>query len=83
MKITNAKQLSACLKDIRLTENLSQADVARRVGIRQDTVSNFELKASSTKMDTFFKILSALELNLEITPRNEEKSKDNDWSEEW
>lgn len=83
MKITSTEQLSAFLKDIRLSEHLSQSDVAKKVGIRQDTVSSFELKASSTKMETFFKILSALELDIEITPRNSDQSDESDWTEEW
>jgi HTH-type transcriptional regulator/antitoxin HipB len=84
MKITNTKQLSAYLRDIRLDEQLSQTDVARKVGIRQDTVSSFELRPDATKMETFFKLLSALELEIEIIPRNAE-STDNTaaWKEEW
>jgi len=83
MKITTTEQLSAYLRDIRLSENLSQSEIAKKVGIRQDTVSSFELKAASTKMETFFKILSALELDIEIISRNSEQSNDNDWPEEW
>ncbi|WP_163455044.1 helix-turn-helix domain-containing protein, partial [Escherichia coli] len=43
MIIINAYQLSVHLKDVRLTKKLSQSKVAQKVGIRQDTVSNFEL----------------------------------------
>jgi HTH-type transcriptional regulator/antitoxin HipB len=86
MKITNAKQLSIYLRDVRLAENLSQGKVASRVGIRQDTVSNFELQPGTTKLETFFKILSALNLELEVKPRGsqscETKSTDG-WKEEW
>lgn len=86
MKITNAKQLSIYLRDVRLAENLSQEKVASRVGIRQDTVSNFELQPGTTKLETFFKILSALNLELEVNPRGsqscETKSTDG-WKEEW
>ncbi|MEH6451729.1 helix-turn-helix domain-containing protein [Psychromonas sp. Urea-02u-13] len=84
MKISTTKQLSAYLKDVRLDNELSQADVAKKVGVRQDTVSNFELRAGTTKMDTFFKLLSALELDFEITPRNGKNSDDGSgWKEEW
>ncbi|MFT6985491.1 MAG: HTH-type transcriptional regulator/antitoxin HipB [Psychromonas sp.] len=84
MKITNTKQLSAYLKDLRLDDGLSQTDVARKVGIRQDTVSSFELRPDATKMETFFKLLSALDLDIEITPRNPEHVNDaSDWKEEW
>ncbi|MCV5519821.1 helix-turn-helix domain-containing protein, partial [Escherichia coli] len=55
MKVTSAKQLSAYLKDARLLQKYSQGKVADKVGIRQDTVSNFELNPESTKLDTLFK----------------------------
>lgn len=84
MKITNTKQLSAYLKDVRSDKGLSQTDVANKVGIRQDTVSSFELRPDSTKIETFFKLLSALELDFEITPRNPKSDDDNSgWKEEW
>lgn len=86
MKITSARQLSAYLKDVRLSKQLSQGKVATKVGIRQDTVSSFELQPGTTKLETFFRILSALNLELEIKPRgaaNSEPQSDNIWKEEW
>ncbi|MCT8342296.1 MULTISPECIES: helix-turn-helix domain-containing protein [Photorhabdus] len=93
MKVTNSKQLSAYLKDIRLTQKLSQGKVASKVGIRQDTVSSFEQHPDSTKLETFFKIMSALNLELDIQPRNVTKidslveddctTSDSVWKEEW
>lgn len=97
MKVTNSKQLSAYIKDIRRNQKQSQTDTARKVGIRQDTVSNFEKNPDSTKLETLFKILSALNLELEVKVRNSELSdqqKGNDlddnlstsstnWKEEW
>ncbi|MFJ5318421.1 helix-turn-helix domain-containing protein [Pectobacterium versatile] len=88
MKITNSKQLSSYLKDVRITQKLSQGKVASKVGIRQDTVSSFEQHPDSTKLETFFKILSALNLELTVTPRNvdtanNEASVASSWKEEW
>lgn len=93
MKVTNSKQLSAYLKDARLNMNFSQGKVASKVGIRQDTVSNFELNPDSTKLDTLFKILSALNLELDVKVRNSQlanppntaaSSESNKaWKEEW
>lgn len=86
MKVTNAHQLSAYMKDVRLTQKLSQGKVAGKVGIRQDTVSSFELHPDTTKLETFFKLLSALNLELTIQPRNTTDT-DSDasagWKEEW
>lgn len=83
MKITNAKQLSAYLRDVRLSEDLSQGKVASKVGIRQDTVSSFELQPGSTKLETFFKILSALDLELEVRTKGCDTQSSEGWKEEW
>ena len=87
MKVTNSTQLSAYLKDIRQTRKLSQEKVACKVGIRQDTVSSFERNADATKLETLFKILSALELELVIQPRNSPpgvaEENGGSWKEEW
>ena len=84
-KITDAKQLSVELRNIRRSKKLSQTEVSKNVGIRQDTVSKFEHSPESTKLETFFKLLSALELEIEVKPRNTNNSHTDDsaWSEEW
>lgn len=92
MKVTTAKQLSNYLKDTRLSLKLSQSKVANKVGIRQDTVSSFEQNPDSTKLETLFKLLASLNLELEVKKRG--ASIDNihldntsldgqDWKEEW
>jgi len=93
MKVTNSKQLSAYLKDARLNMKLSQSKVGNKVGIRQDTVSSFEQNPDSTKLETLFKILSALNLELDVKVRNPELgselhddkaiTSDQEWKEEW
>ncbi|WP_194207726.1 helix-turn-helix domain-containing protein [Superficieibacter sp. 1612_C1] len=85
MQVTNTKQRSSLLKDIRPTQKLSQGKVASKVGIRQDTVSSFELHPDSTRLETFFKILSALNLELTISPRNADADNNgtSSWKEEW
>lgn len=92
MKVTTAKQLSNYLKDTRLSLKLSQSKVANKVGIRQDTVSSFEQNPDSTKLETLFKLLASLNVELEVKKRG--ASIDNirldntsldgqDWKEEW
>ena len=93
MKVTNSKQLSAYLKDARLNMKLSQSKVGSKVGIRQDTVSSFEQNPDSTKLETLFKILSALNLELDLKVRNVtladqqnttvSSESDKEWKEEW
>ncbi len=55
------------------------------MGIRQDTVSNFELNPNSTKLETFFKLLSALNLEMEIHPKDAKNNlaHKSEWKEEW
>ena len=93
MKVTNSKQLSTYLKDARLNMRLSQSKVGSKVGIRQDTVSSFEQNPDSTKLETLFKILSALNLELDVKVRNPElveradnaegSASEQEWKEEW
>ena len=82
MKITSPKQLAIYLKDLRKTQKISQAAIASRVGIKQDTLSKFELNPDTTKIETFFKILSALNLELHVEPKGENK-RSQGWTEEW
>lgn len=90
MKITTAKQLSNYLKDTRQSLKLSQSKVASKVGIRQDTVSSFEQNPDSTKLETLFKLLSSLNLELEVRQRGGDNtladstpSDNQQWREEW
>ena len=90
MKITSAKQLANALQDTRKTKALSQTDVAKQVGIRQDTVSKFEHNPDSTKLDTLFKMLAALNLELHVAPRGKGLPSEIEdvkghvaWKEEW
>ncbi|WP_028116416.1 type II toxin-antitoxin system antitoxin HipB [Ferrimonas senticii] len=90
MKITTAKQLASYLQDCRQQQSASQAHLAKKVGVRQGTISNFEQNPNSTKLETLFKLLSALELELEVQPRNtnagasqEANSSNSQWDQEW
>jgi len=94
MKITTAKQLSNFVKDSRKQQGLSQEKTANTVGMKQDTVSKFEISSTNAQIDTLFKLLSALNLELDIKPRNQhlnsapsnhspQQKSATDWNEEW
>ncbi len=85
MKVTTAEQLASYLQDIRHTQGLSQSKVGEKIGLRQGTISNFEQNPDSTKLETLFKLLSALELEVEIKPRNADinNSQASSWDQEW
>ncbi|HAS6362042.1 TPA: helix-turn-helix domain-containing protein [Vibrio vulnificus] len=85
MLITSPKQLAIHLRDDRKSKNLSQTKVADPVGLKQDTVSKFELNPETTSIQTLFRILSSLNLEMHIVQKSESiypKSYDDD-GEEW
>ena len=86
MQITSAKMLANAVRDQRKAQNITQSDTAKLVGIKQTTVSAFENTPEGTKLDTLFKLLAALDLELHIQPRNstaETQSNNQQWNEEW
>ncbi|EGQ9123367.1 helix-turn-helix domain-containing protein [Vibrio parahaemolyticus] len=85
MLITSPRQLAIHLRDERKHKNLSQTKVADPVGLKQDTVSKFELNPETTSIQTLFRILSSLNLEMHIVQKSESiypKSNDDD-GEEW
>ncbi|MCF4010597.1 helix-turn-helix domain-containing protein [Rheinheimera sp. UJ63] len=85
MPITRPEQLSTLIKIYRKKHGVTQAEIAQLVGLRVATISDFENKPESCKLATFFKILAALQLQLDISPRGD-KSADPDqstWQEGW
>ncbi|HHF3260869.1 helix-turn-helix domain-containing protein [Vibrio parahaemolyticus] len=85
MLITSSRQLAIHLRDERKHKNLSQTKVADPVGLKQDTVSKFELNPETTSIQTLFRILSSLNLEMHIVQKSESiypKSYDDD-GEKW
>lgn len=82
MIIPSAKELAALMTDQRKKLNLTQAEVADRVGLKQKTISAFENKPEGTKIETLFQILSALNLDLNLTPKKNNVTK-TQWRQEW
>jgi HTH-type transcriptional regulator / antitoxin HipB len=80
MLVTSPHQLAITVRDQRKQMQMSQTDVADRVGLRQETISAFENKADRTKLDTLFRILAALNLEIHVVPRG---TKVSGWDKEW
>jgi HTH-type transcriptional regulator / antitoxin HipB len=59
-------QLGAALKSARIRRGLSQTDAASNVGLKQKTVSSLENIGARTTVDTLYKMLSVLGLELVI-----------------
>ena len=56
MKVTSPSLLAAAVRDQRKLSKLTQSEAAKQVGIKQTTVSDFELRPESTKLETLFKL---------------------------
>ncbi|WP_213992562.1 helix-turn-helix domain-containing protein [Sodalis sp. dw_96] len=83
MKVTSPASLASTVRDQRKLNKLSQVKAAERVGIKQTTVSDFENKPESTKLETLFKILSSLDLELHVVKRGATPDEKIVWNREW
>lgn len=83
MKVTSPASLAYAVKDQRKLRKQTQAKTADLVGIKQTTVSDFENRPESTKLETLFKILSALDLELHVVEKGSTLDKQKVWTKEW
>lgn len=81
--VRSPKELALLVMSQRKTLKLSQAAIGDLVGLRQKTISGFENKPESTQLDTLFRILSALNLELTISAKDKPLQQDPLWKEEW
>lgn len=77
------KELALFVRNQRKKLQLSQAQVAERVGLKQKSISAFENKPESTKCETLFRILSAVNFDMEVILKNETTADKSRWQEEW
>lgn len=61
--------LSHVIREFRYQGDLSQTDVAKLAGTTQARISAFENEPERVKLETLFKILAGLELELIVQPR--------------
>ncbi|HEX7076080.1 MAG TPA: helix-turn-helix domain-containing protein [Hyphomicrobiaceae bacterium] len=64
-----AKQIGAIVRRARRNVGLTQADLGKRVGLRQATISRLEKGEEETKLGTLLDVLSALGLEITIARR--------------
>ncbi|OBT08546.1 transcriptional regulator [Vibrio sp. UCD-FRSSP16_10] len=78
--IYSPQQLANILLLIRQKNGWTQSEVAKRVGIKQATISNFENKPEKATIATMFKIVQALDLTVKVEARAKNKIVDEeDW----
>lgn len=80
-KVVSPEILGAALREARKKKGLSQAEAGRSVGMDQPTVSKVEQGNSGTRLDTLFRLLAALDLELVLQPRQTPNK--NDSGENW
>ena len=83
MRITSPQMLSQALRDARIQRKLSQQATASQTGMKQTTVSAYENHPDGTRIETLFKLLSALDLELHLAKRDSEPDKSQGWDQEW
>lgn len=69
------RQLGAQIHSARIAQNLSQKELASRVGLRQKTISAIENGSEGTKLDTLLSVIAALNLDMQIIERTNDTKK--------
>lgn len=83
MHIRSARELALVVASRRKKLGLTQTQAGDLVGVLQKTLSAFETKPETTKLDTLFRILSAMQLELQIIPKEKKEKSVIKWNEEW
>lgn len=83
MLIRSPQELALFVISQRKKLKLSQAEVGSQVGLKQKTISAFENKPEGTKVETLFQILSAVNLNISLLPKDKASTPAVSWKEEW
>lgn len=81
--IRSPKELALIMMSQRKKQGLSQLAVGKLVGLTQKTISGFENKPEGTQLETLFRILSALNLDIKISSKNEQEKNISEWKNEW
>ncbi|ANW23716.1 type II toxin-antitoxin system antitoxin HipB [Vibrio sp. Isolate22] len=81
--IYSPKQLADMMLLIRQKNGWTQSELAKKVGIKQATISNFENNPNKTTLSTFFKLAQAMDLTLSIQEKSQVASLNENDDESW
>lgn len=70
-------QLGHILRGYRKSAELTQSAMSDQSGLLQKTISTLETDPSQTRIDTLYKALAALDLEMVLQPRSSKS--DTDW----
>lgn len=76
-------QLGPILKSIRAERSLTQRDAGAKVGLKQSTVSVIERDPAHSSVDTLYKLLSALGLELVVRDKPSDQGPSGVHKQEW
>lgn len=83
MLVHSPKELALLIANQRKKLKLSQAAVGSLVGLQQKTISAIENKPERMQVDTLFRVLAALKLDLQLLGKDERLKSKSRWLEEW
>ena len=83
MLVPSPKELALRVISQRKKLKLSQTAVSKLAGVKQQTISEFEINPESTKLNTLFHILSAVNLDIYLLAKDEITPSKTKWKEEW
>jgi len=64
------KQIGNLIRRARKKRTLSQQELGKKTGLRQETISLVENGNPSAKIETLLAVLSALDLEFQVAPRS-------------
>ena len=73
------QQLGRVLKSCRKQRRLTQGEVGSKVGVRQSQISVIEEQGAKVTVETLYKVLSGLGLELVLRDIDAADSKTSDW----
>lgn len=77
------EQLGPILKSCRAQRRLTQQTAGAKVGLKQSTVSTIEADAARTSVESLYKLLSALGLELVIRDKQADRAASSAKKREW
>jgi HTH-type transcriptional regulator / antitoxin HipB len=69
-KILSPEALGHALKDARKATGKTQEEIGKLIGMDQGTVSIIERGNPGTRLETLFRLLAALDLEISLQPRS-------------
>jgi HTH-type transcriptional regulator/antitoxin HipB len=78
-KVISPQSMGEALRAARKKKGMSQKEIGKSVGIDQPSISTIERGESSVRVDTLFRLLAALDMELVIQPRQKSLKEGDRW----